>query len=313
MPSLIYITRIRPLSGELAQGLESAGFHVKSFAPGEITADECLLVMTSDAVLAGIQSSRQASGAGTLASSATELAGILQLPNLVRHSGSEAAVESAAGEPSALPGNGSAPTADGEAGTGNLAFVPSQSVRRVFAPLPSRAVERSQRSPDLGKSSQDKRGSVPVCPTLPAPARVIVALEQVSALVPAKSARGRQLMRVNVRPRKRLWQPAAIAFVLLIFSVVLLTSHVSLIPATTDATAVEAAKPDAQPDSDQAASLRKASTPPPRTAPRYISDYDFVAEDYTTHFGLRAQREMEVPHPKRRAQKQTVPKRIVVN
>jgi hypothetical protein len=46
MPSLIYITRIRPLSAELAQALESAGSHIKSFGPGEITADECILVMT---------------------------------------------------------------------------------------------------------------------------------------------------------------------------------------------------------------------------------------------------------------------------
>jgi len=103
------------------------------------------------------------------------------------------------------------------------------------------------------------------------------------------------------------------ALALLIFSIVLLTSQVSFIPATTDPTTVEAANPDAHPDSDQAASLRKASTPAPRTAPRYIFDYDFVAEDYTTHFGLRAQRETGVPQLKRRPQKQTVPKRIVVN
>jgi hypothetical protein len=55
MPSLIYITRIQPLSAELAKALESSGVHVKSFGPGEITADECVLVMTSEAVSAGLQ------------------------------------------------------------------------------------------------------------------------------------------------------------------------------------------------------------------------------------------------------------------
>lgn len=120
-------------------------------------------------------------------------------------------------------------------------------------------------------------------------------------------------MRLDVRPRRQLWQPAAMALVLLILSTILLTGAVSLVPAATDAAAIEVGKPDAQSDSGEAASLRKASAVPPRTAPRSISDYDFVAEDYTTHFGLRAQREMEVLQLKRRAQKQMVPKRVVVN
>ena len=55
MPSLVYITRIHPPSVEAARVVESSGFHVKSFDPGEITADECVLVMTSEAVPAGLQ------------------------------------------------------------------------------------------------------------------------------------------------------------------------------------------------------------------------------------------------------------------
>src|SRR6266478_7648715 len=50
MPSLIYIARIKSLSEELVTSLRSAGCHVKSFKPGDITQDECLLVMTSEAV-----------------------------------------------------------------------------------------------------------------------------------------------------------------------------------------------------------------------------------------------------------------------
>ena len=55
MPSLIYITRIHSPSAELTHVLESSGVHVKSFGPGEITADECVLVMTSEAVRAGVR------------------------------------------------------------------------------------------------------------------------------------------------------------------------------------------------------------------------------------------------------------------
>jgi hypothetical protein len=50
MPSLIYIARIGGFSEELAKTLRSAGCHVQSFKPGDITEDECLLAMTSEAV-----------------------------------------------------------------------------------------------------------------------------------------------------------------------------------------------------------------------------------------------------------------------
>ena len=52
MPSLIYIARIKSLPEELAKSLRSAGCHVKSFKPGDITQDECLLAMTAEAVRA---------------------------------------------------------------------------------------------------------------------------------------------------------------------------------------------------------------------------------------------------------------------
>src|ERR1700694_1108269 len=61
MPSLLYIARITRFSEELAEELRSSGFHVKAFGPGEITADECWLVMTSEAVLASLQPTNSAS------------------------------------------------------------------------------------------------------------------------------------------------------------------------------------------------------------------------------------------------------------
>ena len=54
MPSLVYIARIKNLPEELAKCLRSAGCHVKSFKPGDITQDECLLAMTAEAVGAGL-------------------------------------------------------------------------------------------------------------------------------------------------------------------------------------------------------------------------------------------------------------------
>ena len=53
MPSFVYVARVAHLSEKQAEDLRSAGFHVKAFGPGEITADDCLLVMTSEALLAG--------------------------------------------------------------------------------------------------------------------------------------------------------------------------------------------------------------------------------------------------------------------
>jgi len=64
MPSLIYIARIRSLSAELAQSLRSAGCHVQSFNPGDITQDECLLAMTPEAADTALHPERVASQTG---------------------------------------------------------------------------------------------------------------------------------------------------------------------------------------------------------------------------------------------------------
>jgi hypothetical protein len=66
MPSLIYIARIRNLSDELAKSLRAAGCHVKSFKPGDITQDECLLAMTSEAVGAALHPEGDRAEAGRM-------------------------------------------------------------------------------------------------------------------------------------------------------------------------------------------------------------------------------------------------------
>ena len=92
MPSLIYIARIKRSSDELAQGLQSAGFHVESFKPGEITTDECLLVMTSEAVDAKINPENSLIAPAHPAEMTREPGGIPPLPNLNEQLGSQAAI-----------------------------------------------------------------------------------------------------------------------------------------------------------------------------------------------------------------------------
>lgn len=281
MPSLIYITRIRPLSGELVQGLESAGFHVKFFGPGEITADACLLVMTSEAVLAGIQPGQGSAAGSTVANDA----------------------------------------ADVEAGAGNLGFSPPRSVRRPFAAAPPKAVAQQQSTPAVTARPKGRGNLASVCPTPPPPAPVIAELGSADALVP-RSNSDQHLSQLE-QHRKRLWQPAAMAVALLILAAALLTNRLALAPAATPATAAENANRDTQSDSRSAPSIEKGSTlprlVPPRTpsvsadARQHISDYDFAAEDYTTHFDLHGHPGMEIPQLKHRAQNHTLPKRVVVN
>jgi hypothetical protein len=92
MPSLVYIARITRSSEELAQRLQSAGLHVKSFAPGGITGDECLLVMTSEALLANQRSVDAAPRPGQQADTSEEVKSAPPPSNLNAHLGSQTAI-----------------------------------------------------------------------------------------------------------------------------------------------------------------------------------------------------------------------------
>src|ERR1700738_1057820 len=92
MPSLIYIARITSCSEELAKGLQSAGLHVKSFVSGEITADECLLVMTSEAVLANLQPATVTPRAGHTVEKSQEPEGVPPPSSMNMHLESQAAI-----------------------------------------------------------------------------------------------------------------------------------------------------------------------------------------------------------------------------
>lgn len=147
-------------------------------------------------------------------------------------------------------------------------------------------------------------------------------LGQADALLAAKSTSDQHLSHLD-QHRKRLWQPAATAVALLILAAALLTNRLALAPVATHPTAAENANPHTQSDSGSAPSIQKGSTLPRLVPPRmpsvsadarqHISDYNFAAEDYTTHFDLHGHPGMEIPQLMHRAQNQTLPKRVAVN
>lgn len=329
MSSLIYITRIRPLSGELAQGLESAGFHVKFFGPGEITTDECLLVMTSEAALAGIQGlGKPAAWAAPSATGGPERAFRLPIADpskldsaIWNHIKTAGSVKPPSREPPPQPRQSSSTPDAVEARPRNLGFFPSQAGTREFTHNQPKSVGPPPSSFAVkGPLIKGDRNSAPVCPTPPPPAPALVVLEQVPALVAAKLTAGRKFVHGGGR---RLLLSAALALVLVILAVVLLTNRVSLVPAAVDTTAAEGTSPDSGSNADTEASTSKTASHPRRVSPRAanpsaesqaeISGYGFVAEDYTTHFELQTRREMQVPQLKHRAQSQNLRKRVVVN
>jgi hypothetical protein len=320
MPSLIYITRIRPLSAELAHGLESSGFHVKSFGPGEITADECLLVMTSEAVLAGLQASGLASESGAGAARDAQSQASPPLQDIQKHLGAEAAVwncikaaalsESAVGELKAASGQQSStvPTVVAAADD-NLGFVPSQAWLRVLAPSQQKAA-----APQVVPAAQERawknsdNSGVPLL-SVPPIGRASSEPGRASTLSLKKTGFSNGIRSENGQARKRFWHAGAMAAVLLIFAVVLLAGRASILPSTPDGAAID---PRSQTSNRSGTSIKG---PNPAEARRHKSDYDFVAEDYTTHFDLQGHRRasLQAPDLRRGAQNRLIPKRVVVN
>jgi hypothetical protein len=145
MSSLIYITRIQSPSAELAQALEASGVHVKSFGPGEITADECVLVMTADAVLAGL---RRPGG---------ESRGMPPLDAIQKHLGADTATWNRIKADGVLESNAAETKAASEQSSvlaatvvpDNLGFVASQAGVRVLAA--SQLTPAAEKKPRRGR------------------------------------------------------------------------------------------------------------------------------------------------------------------
>ena len=264
MPSLIYITRIQSPSAELTQALESSGVHVKSFGPGEITADECVLVMTSEAVRAGVpEPGAESRGTPPIDAIPKHLGGDAAIWNYIKASKGS---ESSAGEVQAVSGQASvsmtipAPL--------NLGFVASQAgVRALAASRRLGATEKkSLETSDGGRAYRPSgRAETPGTQTF--------------------------MNRADQRPPRSLWQAAALVAVLSAFAMMLLTGRDPILPVR-EMAAVENGKPGERSDPSSAEAVQKAFTVtssakpsnPAAEARQRNSDYDFVAEDYITHF-----------------------------
>lgn len=325
MPSLIYITRIEPVSLGIAEGLESAGFHVRKFGPGEITADECLLVMTSAAVPSSLQSSGPALAAGggpTLES----FEAMLQLQSVHRTAAdktegaqhfSSPAIED--GQTSARVSHARPAATEAPAHSsvvpqaGYLGFIPSQAGQRVIASHQNGAAQKA---------------GLPTFQRTPPESNPLPSMPWREGQ--KQSTFGREVREAAIRSWRRHWKPAATVAALLIFAMALLGGRASI---------SLSAEPEAEPASrgmtQSSDTLSSSPNPLSRSSAksvilpespvrisksaaemrRHIAEYDFVAEDYTTHFDLRAHGDAspQAPEFRRGGRNRLLPKRIVVN
>ena len=239
MPSLIYITRIQSPSAELTHALESSGAHVKSFGPGEITVDECVLVMTSEAVLAGV-------GRPGPESHGTPL-----LDAIPKHLGADAAIwnyiktgklsESSTVEAKAVLGQQASVSMTVPVSR-NLGFVASQAGVRALAasqllPAPLNKLPQANTNNGGRASRPSSREGTP-------------------GLQPLRAA--------DEKSSRRFWQPAVVVAVLSIFAVMLLAGRDPILPTRGDA-AVGNRKPveGAVPGEGTASSVASATKPSP--------------------------------------------------
>ena len=304
MPSLIYIARIKSLSEELATGLQSAGCHVKSFKPGDITQDECLLVMTSEAV--GATPDPQ----GHRAETGRTVAGTPIAPDMNEQLGSQAAtwnrIKTAVTKESQAKREQVAAVASTEQPEATkLGFTPTEVGRRTV-------------------SNAQYRASGEIAPI--EPSRIIA----VSSAAVARTLK-------NIRPTKerlcRVFRnPLSTVVAVLLFSVVY---RGLMLPSRKGITIPRAANYDTRANSDSANSLLNVSASPGRTAhrsippltlssaepppqavrvQRHLSHDDYVAEDFTDRFGLRAQGSATQQNPELKPpQSGSIRKRIVLN
>ncbi len=305
MSSLIYITRIQSPSAELAQALEGSGVHVKSFRPSEITADECVLVMTSEAVLAGLRRPGGESRSTPPLDAIQKHLGVdAAIWNRIKAGGvleSNAAESKAASEQSSVPAAAVAPD--------NLGFVASQAGARALLPGAGKRAPVSTKNAGVS--------GLPVSSMRKAIGR------------PGKSPGFSSQIRVPQQVRsgdgrhpKPFWQPVALVAVPSVFAVMLLAGRDSILPASGVA-AIDGRNPGEQAVSGASAVGHRASTVrssakpsnPAAEARQHISDYDFVAEDYTTHFDQHSHpgTTIQAPDLGRGGPNRPVRKRVVID
>jgi len=328
MPSLVYIARILNFSEELMNRLKAAGFQVSAFGPGRITADECLLVMTPEAAVAGLKPASSAAEStatargSELGATPPPIADVDVNTHLISQAVFWNILTTAAGVPSGI----------GEENR-NLGFVPSDSGQRIVT-----------------SSRRELAGSAPVLPA----ARDVPSANEIDSTVsalpklakPAGTKPPQHIAETSSRrvaspdtrtspantipARKTLRDPfprlAMAAGLLLILAIALLTNPKSTLSSSRDATALDADH-SIQANSISKVSVRTASSLDPALStsggdaskaaglPRRPADSDFVAEDFTNHLALRVHTGIAIPNPelKHNAQGRVPRKRIVFN
>jgi hypothetical protein len=329
MPSLIYISRITRSSEELAKGLQSAGLHVKSFASGEITADECLLVMTSEAVLANVRPANTALRAEHTADTSPEVEGAPPPSNMNVHLGSQATIwnrlkTAAAKESAASSEQASSFASRIERENESLGFIPSEIRLQMLAS--SQESETLQPLPVPLATLSARTGHPRYSPlSLPTEDKSRVSSAQTSAVSCGKALRPAGRSRVANVPRYvLLWQTVAIIASMLLFAAIR-TSMTDVTTRSTDQSTrfVADSKEPAQTASGwrsvaTSRTSRSPATPSSTGDPKaagaqgHQTNYGFVAEDSTNHLDPQAHSIAILQNSGRNAQGSVKPKRIVV-
>ena len=330
MPSLIYIARITRSSEELAKGLQSAGLHVKSFASGEITADECLLVMTSEAVLANLRPANAAPRAGHTADTSQEVEGAPPPSNMNAHLGSQAAIwnrlkTAAAKESAASSEQASSFASKIELETESLGFIPSEIRLQTLAS--SQKSESLQPLPVPLAALPGRTGNPRYSPlSLPPEDKSRVSSAQTSAVSCGKALRpGGRSRLANVPRYGLLWQTVGIITSMLLFAAI----RPSMTNLTTGSTnqstrfVADSKEPTQTTPGRRSVATSQTSksllTPSSTTGPsnaagvrRHQTNDGFMAEDSTNHSDRQAHSIAILQNSERNAQGSAKPKRIVV-
>jgi hypothetical protein len=322
MPSLVYIARINQLSEELAGRLRSAGLQVQSFPAGEITADECLLAITPEAIATGIHSANSLKPTpAELTAQATPPLDQLELGRKSQPAIWNVLNQFAATRFPVAPRRPSQALPPIQ--TGNLGFVPSGLGQRALVACTPSPANSSQTRAIPPPSGAAKPGALLLIGKMSR-----MAAARIFALLSAQAS----LLKGDLL-RHGLWKPLAATAVLLLFAIALLANRVATAVSFADQTtgvasqlhdsvsassAPTAAPPLSRAMKDSSDSTPSQSSTNPRRAPatgRHLSDDDFVAEDFTNHYGIpfRSAAAQPTLDLQRNAQDNLRPKRRVVD
>jgi len=325
MPSLVYIARILNFSEELTERLKAAGFQVSSFGPGRITADECLLVMTPEAAVAGL---RPANSVAESIDASPRSLGLGETPAPVADVNAHLKPQAAFWDILMTTGSASGIGAENK----NLGFIPSDAGQRIVSSrgeltgcAPGLPAARNVPSADVTDSPVSPQPKPAKQPSTKPPQQIAEILSRRVAGPVTKA-----FLASTVHARKSLTDPflrlAMAASLLLILAIIMLTNPKSTLYSSGEATALDAdhssqadstARVSVRAGSSSASALTTSGGDPSKTTglPRRPADYDFVAEDFTNHLMLRGPIGVAIPNPelKHNAQGRVPRKRIVFN